>query len=84
MIQTSRLDFDGQELQAMITDAGLTRGFIYPVWLSKLLAISRTDSHVIESLRNLRQIVYGGGALSPEDEAWVVANNLPITVSENI
>ncbi|KAF9021018.1 acetyl-CoA synthetase-like protein [Hymenopellis radicata] len=51
----------------------------YAPWLSSLIAIARTNPEVFDILRNMRQIAYTGAAFNPDDEAWVVEHDIPVT-----
>ncbi|KAG6856200.1 hypothetical protein H0H87_006596 [Tephrocybe sp. NHM501043] len=79
IIQTSRPDFDAAELLAMVRE-GLNNILLYANWLSKLLAIARSDNQVLDALCSVQQIAYTGEALNPEDLRWALENNIPLTV----
>ncbi|KAJ7183460.1 acetyl-CoA synthetase-like protein [Mycena filopes] len=79
-VQTSRADFDVDELLALVKDAGLNRIFLYAPWLSRLIKFAKADPVVLETLQNMRQIIYTGASMNPDDEAWMVANGLPVTL----
>lgn len=80
MIQASRSDFDARELLAMIKE-GLNAVMLYAPWLSKLVTVARTDSDVYNALKSLTQITYTGACLNPDDEAWMMENDIPVSVS---
>ncbi|KAJ7036755.1 acetyl-CoA synthetase-like protein [Mycena alexandri] len=79
-VQTSRADFDVEELLALVRDAGLNRVFLYAPWLSRLIKFAKADPVVLDTLRNMRQIIYTGASINPDDEAWMVAMGLPVTL----
>jgi hypothetical protein len=65
----------------MVRQCGLNRVLQYGSWLSVLVNVARTNKEVLEAMRGLRQVVYTGVAMNPEDEAWALANGIPVTVS---
>ncbi|KAJ7611736.1 hypothetical protein FB45DRAFT_1119074 [Roridomyces roridus] len=69
-VQTSRSDFDAEELLQLSREAGVNRLFLY----------APTNQGVLDNLKNMRQIIYTGASLNPEDEAWMVAQNIPGTL----
>ncbi|KAJ7611711.1 acetyl-CoA synthetase-like protein [Roridomyces roridus] len=79
-VQTSRSDFDAEEFLQLTREAGVNRLFLYAPWLSNLLKFARTNQDVLDTLKNMRQIIYTGASLNPEDEAWMVAQNIPGTL----
>ncbi|KAJ7983268.1 acetyl-CoA synthetase-like protein [Mycena polygramma] len=80
MVQLSRSGFDRQSFLDLIRLAGLNNMLLYAPWLSQLLTIARTDLEVLKELRAMRQIIYTGASLNPEDEAWIVEQGIPATV----
>ncbi|KAJ7480176.1 acetyl-CoA synthetase-like protein [Mycena galericulata] len=80
LVQLSRSGFDRDSLLDLIRLAGLNNLLVYAPWLSKLLTMARTDTEVLSALRGMRQIVYTGASLNPEDEAWIVQQGIPATV----
>ncbi|KAJ6575509.1 acetyl-CoA synthetase-like protein [Mycena sp. CBHHK59/15] len=81
MVQLSRLSFDDRDtLLDLVRYTGLNNLFLYAPWLSKLLALARTDGEVLSALHGMRQITYTGASLNPEDEAWIIEQKIPATV----
>jgi hypothetical protein len=78
IIQTSKPDFDADELLAMVRKEGLNNILLYANWFSKLLEVARTN---LNALRSVQQIAYTGEALNPDDARWVVEQGIPVTVS---
>ncbi|KAJ7738147.1 acetyl-CoA synthetase-like protein [Mycena metata] len=79
-VQTSRADFDVEEFLALVKAAGLNRVFLYAPWLSRLIKFAKADPVVLETLQKMRQIIYTGASINPDDEAWMVAKDLPVTL----
>ncbi|KAG6919674.1 hypothetical protein DXG01_002617 [Tephrocybe rancida] len=79
IIQTSKPDFDADELLAMVHSQGLNNLLLFGGWLSKLLTVARANSDVLDALRNMQQISFTGDALNPDDARWAVEQNLPVT-----
>lgn len=79
-VQTSRPDVGAAEFLAMVRQCGLNRLLQYASWLSALLAVARKDAAVLAAMQGLRQVVYTGVSMNPEDEAWARAHGIPITV----
>ncbi len=80
LVETSRSDFGAEELKMLVNYCGVNRLFLYAPWLSSLVFIARTDPEVLTILRGMRQISYTGAAFNPDDEAWAVEHDLPLTV----
>ncbi|KAF8058198.1 acetyl-CoA synthetase-like protein [Lyophyllum atratum] len=80
IIQTSKADFDADELLAMVRNEGLNNMLLYASWFSKLLKVARTNLDVLEALRNMHQICYTGESLNPDDLRWVIDQKIPVTV----
>ncbi|KAF8890319.1 acetyl-CoA synthetase-like protein [Mucidula mucida] len=66
--------------EMLVNYCGVNRLFLYAPWLSSLVFIARTDPEVLTILRGMRQISYTGAAFNPDDEAWAVEHDLPLTV----
>ena len=64
----------------MVRQCGLNRLLQYASWLSALISVARQNKEVLEAMQSLRQVVYTGVSMNPEDEAWALANGIPITV----
>ncbi|TFK38520.1 acetyl-CoA synthetase-like protein [Crucibulum laeve] len=79
VVQTSATNFGADELLAMIRECGLNNLLLYAPWFSNLLSIARKNAEVLEALRGMTQIAYTGAALNPEDEAWIIEQDLPAT-----
>lgn len=79
-VQTSRPDIGAEEFLALVRQCGLNRLLQYGSWLSALVGVARTNAEVLEAMRGLRQVVYTGVSMNPEDEAWALANGIPVTV----
>lgn len=80
IIQTSKPDFDADELLAMVHKEGLNNILLFASWFSKLLKVARTNPDVLEALRSVQQISYTGEALNPDDAQWVVEQGIPVVV----
>ncbi|KAJ6471759.1 acetyl-CoA synthetase-like protein [Mycena vitilis] len=80
MVQLSRSALDRETLLDLIRLTGLNNLLVYAPWLSHLLSIARTDTEVLCALRSMRQIIYTGASLNPEDEAWIAEQGIPATV----
>ncbi|KIP05680.1 hypothetical protein PHLGIDRAFT_119584 [Phlebiopsis gigantea 11061_1 CR5-6] len=78
-VQTSRPDIGAEEFLAMVRQCGLNRLLQYASWLSALISEARQNGEVLEAMQGLRQVVYTGVSMNPEDEAWALANGIPIT-----
>ncbi|KAJ7097225.1 acetyl-CoA synthetase-like protein [Mycena belliarum] len=79
LVQTSKPDFDVNEFLAMVNEEGLNCMILYAPWLSKLLKLARSDPVVLSALKGMGQIHYTGAALNPDDEAWAMDQDIPIT-----
>ncbi|KAJ7037809.1 acetyl-CoA synthetase-like protein [Mycena alexandri] len=80
LVQTSRANFDADEFLALVKEGGVNRVFLYAPWLSNILKKARTDPQVLSVLKAMRQLIYTGASMNPEDEAWMVAQGLPATL----
>lgn len=80
-VQTSRPDISAEEFLALVHQCGLNRLLQYSEWLSALLKIARNNDEVLSALQGLRQVVYTGTSMNPEDEAWALEKGIPITAS---
>ncbi|KAG6820550.1 hypothetical protein H0H93_015435 [Arthromyces matolae] len=78
LIQTCRPEIGATEFLALVQTQGLNNMLVYATWLSKLLAIARSDSRVFDALRSLQQITYTGEALNPEDLRWAIEKGIPV------
>jgi acyl-coenzyme A synthetase/AMP-(fatty) acid ligase len=83
IIQTSKRDFDADELLAMVRTEGLNNMLLYASRLSHLLQVARTNPEVLEALRNMHQISYTGEALNPDDLRWAIGQAIPLAVSHD-
>lgn len=79
-IQTSRPDISAEEFLAMVKECGLNRLLQYATWLSALISVAKKNEAVLKALQGLRQVVYTGLSMNPEDEAWALAHDIPLTV----
>ncbi|KAJ7625662.1 acetyl-CoA synthetase-like protein [Roridomyces roridus] len=79
VVQTSKPDFEVDELLAMVNDEGLNVLFLYAPWFSKLLDIARTNEVLLSTLKSMSQINYTGAALNPDDEIWAMEQGIPVT-----
>ena len=64
----------------MVQQCGLNRLLQYGSWLSALIGVARQNDAVLKAMQGLRQVAYTGVSLNPEDEAWALANGIPVTV----
>lgn len=79
-MQTSHAAIGADEFLAMVKQCGLNRLLQYATWLSALIDVARTNDEVLSALQGMRQVMYTGLAMNPEDEAWAYAHGIPLTV----
>ncbi|EMD35491.1 hypothetical protein CERSUDRAFT_96607 [Gelatoporia subvermispora B] len=79
LVLTSRLDMSMEEFLSAVHDCGMNRLLQYGGWLSKLVRIARESPDTLKELQSLRQVAYAGSVMNPADEAWALANKIPIT-----
>ena len=80
-VQTSKAAIGADEFLAMVKQCGLNRLLQYATWLSALIDVARKNDEVLKALQGMRQVMYTGLAMNPEDEAWAFAHDIPLTVS---
>lgn len=80
-MQTSRPNIGAEEFLVLVRQCGLNRLLQYGSWLSALVGVARQNKEVLEAMQSLRQVVYTGVSMNPEDEKWGLENGIPITVS---
>ena len=80
-VQTSKAAIGADEFLAMVKQCGLNRLLQYATWLSALIDVARKNEEVLKALQGMRQVMYTGLAMNPEDEAWAFAHDIPLTVS---
>ncbi|KAI0790177.1 acetyl-CoA synthetase-like protein [Irpex lacteus] len=78
-VQTSHAAIGADEFLAMVKQCGLNRLLQYATWLSALIDVARTNDEVLSALQGMRQVMYTGLAMNPEDEAWAYAHGIPLT-----
>ena len=64
----------------MVETCGLNRLVQYGTFISAHIRAPQKYDGVKKSLQDMRQILYTGVALNPEDEEWAVENDLKLTV----
>lgn len=74
-------ELSSEELAEMIVVQGVNRLMFYATYLSNYIHIAQKDSKFLQVLQGVRQIMHTGVSLNAEDEAWALANGLPLTVS---
>lgn len=80
LIQTSKADMDPSEFYALVEQGGMNRCLLYASWFSRLLEIAKKDTKMLSTLKDMRQIVYTGASLNPENEKWVYEQGIPVTL----
>ncbi|KIJ57306.1 hypothetical protein M422DRAFT_198731 [Sphaerobolus stellatus SS14] len=79
LVQPTRIDFDSEELSAMITSAGVNRIIQFTNVLRKHLEDAQRDPSLLKLLKNARQVTYAGMPLPTELEKWAMEQGIPLT-----
>ncbi|KAF8523945.1 hypothetical protein BU17DRAFT_85424 [Hysterangium stoloniferum] len=79
LIQPTRIDFNSEELAAMINVTGVNRVIQFTAILRKHLEDARRDPSLLQLFKQMRQVTYAGMPLETELEEWAVGQGVPIT-----
>jgi acyl-coenzyme A synthetase/AMP-(fatty) acid ligase len=71
---------DTAEFYALVEQGGMNRCLLYASWCSRLLEIARKDTRMLAALKSTKQIVYTGASLNPDNEQWIYAQGIPVTL----
>lgn len=75
-ILPTEIPFPSSELRQLVADYGLTTLPMFGTYLSRLLREARDDDSLLDILKGLDYVTYGGVAPDEADETWAIAQGI--------
>ena len=75
------LDYSAEELKVMIQECGVTHLSHFGGHLSKTFKAAKEDRHLLELLKGLTSITFGGLPATEKDGEWANENGIRLRVS---